>query len=68
MRSPIDQNDKAKVDAALKTQRARYIALTKMGYTNRQIANAYQVSQNRVWQAINSNLHLDEAEQLAAFK
>jgi len=36
------------------TQRARYLYLTKLGYSQAQIAAAYGVSKRAVWQALHS--------------
>ena len=42
------------VNKKYKTQRARYITLSKKGYTNASIARAYKVTQRTVWMALNS--------------
>jgi len=36
------------------TQRARYLYLTKLGYSQAQIAAAYAVSKRAVWQALHA--------------
>jgi len=36
------------------TQRARYLYLTKLGYSQAQVAEAYGVSKRAVWQALHA--------------
>jgi hypothetical protein len=46
--------DRSAANLRFGTQRGRYLYLTKLGYSQGQIAEAYGVSKRAVWQAINT--------------
>lgn len=54
MVKPIPKSTLKAVNARFETQRARYVHLNRLGYSQERIAAAYGVSKKTVWQAINS--------------
>jgi predicted DNA-binding protein YlxM (UPF0122 family) len=54
MTSHMMKIDRAAANLRFDTQRARYLYLAKLGYSQAEIADAYGVSKRRVWQAIHS--------------
>lgn len=50
----ISKKDLKAADLRFDTRRAQYLYLTKIGYSQAQIANAYGISKRAVWQAIHS--------------
>lgn len=49
MPKQIAKKDLSAADQRFDTQRARYLYLTKLGYSQAQIAAAYAVSKRAVW-------------------
>lgn len=54
MPKQITKKDLATADQRFATRRARYLYLTKLGYSQAQIADAYGVSKRAVWQSLNA--------------
>lgn len=54
MPKQITKKDLATADQRFATRRARYLYLTKLGYSQAQIAAAYAVSKRAVWQSLNA--------------
>lgn len=50
----IPKKDRTGANRRFDTQRARYLYLTKLGYSQAQIAEAYGVSQRAVWQGLHA--------------
>jgi len=50
----IAKKDLSAANQRFDTQRARYLYLTKLGYSQAQIAAAYAVSKRAVWQSLNA--------------
>jgi predicted DNA-binding protein YlxM (UPF0122 family) len=50
------------------TQRARYLYLTKLGYSQTQIANAYSISKRAVWQSLNATAVPREKKKLERYR
>ena len=50
------------------TRRGQYLYLTKIGYSQSQIAEAYHISKRAVWQALNSSATPQEAAKLARYR
>jgi len=46
--------DRVAANLRFGTQRARYLYLTKLGYSQAQIAEAYGVSKRAIWQALHA--------------
>ena len=46
--------DRTAANLRFDTQRARYLYLSKLGYSQSQIAEAYGISKRAVWQALNA--------------
>ena len=54
MPKQIAKKDLATADQRFATRRARYLYLTKLGYSQAQVAEAYGVSKRAVWQALHA--------------
>lgn len=54
MPKQIAKKDMGAANQRFDTQRARYLYLTKLGYSQAQIAAAYAVSKRAVWQSLNA--------------
>lgn len=54
MPKQIAKKDMGAANQRFDTQRARYLYLTKLGYSQAQIAAAYAVSKRAVWQALHA--------------
>lgn len=54
MPKQIAKKDMGAANQRFDTQRARYLYLTKLGYSQAQIAEAYGVSKRAVWQALHA--------------
>lgn len=54
MPKQITKKDLATADQRFATRRARYLYLTKLGYSQAQIAAAYGVSKRAIWQSLNA--------------
>ena len=54
MPKQIAKKDLSAANQRFDTQRARYLYLTKLGYSQAQIADAYGVSKQAVWQALHA--------------
>ncbi|MDD4454729.1 helix-turn-helix domain-containing protein [Methanoculleus sp. UBA303] len=50
----IPKKDIKAASQRFETQRARYLYLTKLGYSQAEIAEAFGISKRAVWQAINA--------------
>lgn len=50
----IAKTDLRAASQRFETQRARYLYLTKLGYSQAEIAGAFGISKRAVWQAIHS--------------
>lgn len=50
----IAKTDLRAASQRFETQRARYLYLTKLGYSQAEIAEAYGVSKRAVWQALHA--------------
>ncbi len=50
----IPKKDIKVADQRFGTRRAQYLYLVHLGYSQAQIANAYNISKRAVWQAIHS--------------
>lgn len=46
--------DRTAANLRFDTQRARYLYLAKLGYSQSEIAEAYGISKRAVWQALNA--------------
>ena len=54
MPKQIAKKDLSAANQRFDTQRARYLYLTKLGYSQAQVAEAYGVSKRAVWQALHA--------------
>ncbi len=54
MMSNMMKIDRAAANLRFDTQRARYLYLSKLGYSQSQIAEAYGISKRAVWKAIHA--------------
>jgi len=50
----IAKKDLRAASQRFETQRARYLYLTKLGYSQAEIAGAFGISKRAVWQALNA--------------
>lgn len=55
-------------DQRFGTKRAQYLYLTKLGYSQAQIANAYGVSKRAIWQALHAPATPRESGKLVRYR
>lgn len=68
MPKQITKKDLATADQRFATRRARYLYLTKLGYSQAQIADAYGVSKRAVWQSLNATAPPREQGKLERYR
>jgi len=64
----IAKKDMSAANQRFATQRARYLYLTKLGYSQAQIADAYGVSKRAVWQSLNATAPPREQGKLERYR
>lgn len=64
----IPKNDIKAASQRFETQRARYLYLTKLGYSQAEIAGAFGISKRAVWQAINAPATPQEQGKLERYR
>lgn len=68
MPKQIAKKDMSAANQRFATQRARYLYLTKLGYSQAQIADAYGVSKRAVWQSLNATAPPREQGKLERYR
>jgi len=64
----IPKKDIKAANQRFATQRARYLYLTKLGYSQAQVAGAYGVSKRAVWQALHAAAAPQEQGKLERYR
>ena len=64
----ITKTDLRAASQRFETQRARYLYLTKLGYSQAEIAGAFGISKRAVWQALRSAATPQELGKLQRYR
>lgn len=64
----ITKTDLRAASQRFETQRARYLYLTKLGYSQAEIAGAFGISKRAVWQALHSAATPQELGKLQRYR